>query len=341
MNCGGDSLEHKYSKSNLHIPDPAYDLEKRYYDMGSQKKTSNKMRRIVLLMGLVLCILTGRLIYLELTEQKTEPEKQEVVLANSGELQVFINLENEAAGGTIQDTEKSTNSSLPSYTNLYPNLYAEPLVIKELKEDGPKTAYLSFDDGPSHRTCEILDILAKEDIKATFFIVGETITEEGKECLKQMAQQGHTLGLHTYSHNYKKLYSSVEAFLEDYDKLYQMIYEITGIKPNIFRFPGGSTNTFAKNIKKEVILEMERRGFTFYDWNVSAEDSVGKPTAYSIMKNIRKDYSRFHYPVLLMHDSEMNSLIVSLLPQIITELKDSGYIFDTLDNRAPCQFSWK
>lgn len=302
-----------------------------------------KLYRLKLGMCLLLAVLIGRLIFVQKEEKTTETLKQQISLEQEDDLELFVVLENETAmeKEIAQEIEPVSGDTLPAYTSLYPNLYAEPLKVEAMKEDGPKIAYLTFDDGPSNRTCEVLDILDEAGIKATFFIVGETITEQGKECLKQMAQEGHTIGLHTYCHNYKKLYSSVEAFLEDYDKLYQLIYEITGIKPNIFRFPGGSTNAYVKNIKKEVILEMERRGFTFYDWNVSAEDAVGKPTAYSIMKNIRKDYARFHYPVVLMHDSEKNSLMVSLLPEIIAEIKEAGYTFDTVDNRTPCQFSWK
>ncbi len=296
-----------------------------------------KLHGLKIGMCLLLVILIGRLLFIQSKEKETEPLKQQSIIGWEDDLEVFVSLENEA----VKEISENPSNNLPAYTSLYPNLYAEPLEVTTMKEDGPKTAYLTFDDGPSNRTCEVLDILDKANIKATFFIVGETITEKGKECLKQMVEDGHTIGLHTYSHNYKKLYSSVESFLEDYDKLYQLIYEITGIKPNIFRFPGGSTNSFVKKIKQEVIIEMERRGFTFYDWNVSAEDSVGKPTAYSIMKNIRKDYNRFHYPVVLMHDSEKNSLTVSLLPEIISEIKEAGYIFDTVDNRTPCQFSWK
>lgn len=301
-------------------------------------RVTKKAHFIIISMCLLLAILVARLFMSN--QKETENDKNQIVFESMEELKAFVEVENRISGGKAVETVSEQSETLPSYANLYPELYAEPLKEVSQKKEGEKIAYLTFDDGPSKNTCDVLDILSEKGIKATFFIVGETITEEGKECLKQMAEDGHTIGLHTYSHNYKKLYASVESFLEDYAKLYEMIYEITGIKPNIFRFPGGSSNNFVKRIKKEVIIEMKRRGFTFYDWNVSAEDSVGKPTAYSIMKNIRKDYQRFHYPVLLMHDAELNSLTVSLLPDIISELKETGYTFDTLDHREPCQFSW-
>ena len=175
-----------------------------------------KLHGLKIGMCLLLVILIGRLLFIQSKEKETEPLKQQSIIGWEDDLEVFVSLENEA----VKEISENPSNNLPAYTSLYPNLYAEPLEVTTMKEDGPKTAYLTFDDGPSNRTCEVLDILDKANIKATFFIVGETITEKGKECLKQMVEDGHTIGLHTYSHNYKKLYSSVESFLEDYDKLF-------------------------------------------------------------------------------------------------------------------------
>jgi peptidoglycan-N-acetylglucosamine deacetylase len=225
-----------------------------------------------------------------------------------------------------------------SYMKLYPDMYVESVKpIIQIKEK--KIAYLTFDDGPSQTTNEILDILKENEVHATFFILGSTITEEGEECLKDMVEQGHTIGIHTYSHNYKNIYSSVDAYLSDFYKVYNQIYEITGLKVNIFRFPWGSKNNYNKGIKDELVAEMERRGFTYYDWNVSAEDSVGEPTAYGIKNNILKDLDRYNNPVILMHDASINSLTADTLPDIIDTIVDKGYEFDTLDHRKPYQFS--
>ncbi|MDE7212575.1 MAG: polysaccharide deacetylase family protein, partial [Lachnospiraceae bacterium] len=151
-------------------------------------------------------------------------------------------------------------------------------------------------------------------------------------------EEGHTIGLHTYCHDYNVIYRSVDDFLADYEKLYKRIYEVTGMKPTIFRFPGGSTNRYAKAVVGTIKTEMKRRGFQFYDWNVSAEDMVGTPTRYSIRSNIFKDVFRYDEPVILMHDSAANQLTVSMLKDIIGEIRKSGYDFDTLDHRECCQF---
>jgi len=223
------------------------------------------------------------------------------------------------------------------YMNKYPDLYVDsikPVICVEEK----KIAYLTFDDGPSSTTCDILNVLEKYHVKATFFVLGCTITEEGKECLKAMVEQGHAIGIHTYSHSHKKIYASVEAYLDDFYQDYELIYEITGVKVNIFRFPWGSTTSYNKGIRKELFAEMERRGFTYYDWNVSAEDSVGKPTTYRIKKNIMKDLERFKFPIILMHDSSINELTAITLPDIIDSIIEKGYTFDTLNHKGPYHF---
>jgi len=225
------------------------------------------------------------------------------------------------------------------YTQLYQDMYANP-IKPILQDNNKKIAYLTFDDGPSKVTTQILDILDERGIKATFFVLGSTITEDGEEILRRMIEEGHTIGIHTYSHKYKIIYNSVEAYLEDFYKVYQQVYDITGEKANIFRFPWGSYNNYSRNIKDRLVEEMERRGFTYYDWNVSAEDSVGEPTAYSIKRNVLKDIERYQYPVILMHDASVNKLTAQTLPDILDSIEKLGYEFGTLEEREPCQFCY-
>ena len=232
-----------------------------------------------------------------------------------------------------------TNEKLPEYSNLYPDLYVEK-IHPECSEECQKIAYLTFDDGPSENTLKILEILKEKQAVATFFVLGSTMTPEGEQALKQMTDMGCKIGIHTYSHQKNVIYNSVQGFLDDFYKCYKQVYEITGEKPNIFRFPWGSYNKYSKPIKKNLVAEMDRRGFTYFDWNVSAEDSVGKPSEYSIMKNIMKDVTKYDQPVILMHDACINKLTVRMLPQVIDKLKELGYSFDTLDHRKPCQFGW-
>lgn len=212
---------------------------------------------------------------------------------------------------------------------------SEEAMVENLSTDPKsqeKIAYLTFDDGPSEITKTNLETLKDNGAVATFFLIGSQVTDETKPILKEMLKNGNAIGVHTYSHEGSTMYCSKEAYLEDFNKAYKVIKEITGVETKIWRFPWGSANSYIRSYGNEVISELEAKGFNYYDWNVTAEDSVGHPTAYSIMQNINKDYKKYNHPVILMHDSKCNELTARLLPQIIKQLKDAGYSFDTVDH---------
>ena len=170
-----------------------------------------------------------------------------------------------------------------------------------------KTMYLTFDDGPSAEyTDTILDVLAKYNIKATFFLVGENV-EKRPEVAKRIAQEGHTIGIHCYSHAYDDIYDSVESYVEDFEKAYQVIYETTGVEVKIFRFPGGSVNAYNKKICKDIITEMTERGYTYFDWNASLEDAVKKTTPEELVKNAKDTAMDRERVILLAHDTIYNT----------------------------------
>lgn len=225
---------------------------------------------------------------------------------------------------------KVINKEAENYHNLYPDLYCK----RPQKQYSPnKTIFLTFDDGPSKHTSEILDILNKKNIKATFFVTGNA-SSQGKALMKRIVDEGHTIGIHTYSHAFRQIYSSVNAYLDDFNKIYNLVFSVTGVKPTIFRFPGGSKNNFNKDIYRELITEMTRRGFDYFDWNLSAGDALSKtPTPKArCVKNIL-DYSKNHsYAVVLMHDSKPKYTTVQALPEIIDGLTSQGFTFDKLTN---------
>ena len=148
------------------------------------------------------------------------------------------------------------------------------------------------------------------------------------------------LGMHTETHQYDKIYHSVDSFLSDYDKLAARFVEAFGECPAVFRFPGGSYSAYINPIKGDLKEEMERRGFLCYDWNVSGEDSVGTPTAASIKKNIFDSIEGQEQPIVLLHDSPCSNLTAEVLPSVIEELLEKGYEFRTLQCRKPYQFPW-
>lgn len=216
------------------------------------------------------------------------------------------------------------------------------LQVEKENEKVRKIAYLTFDDGPSDVTETILKILKENQIKATFFLVGNEITPEREEVLMTMVEQGHTIGIHTYSHKREEIYSSADAFVQDMEKAYLRIYEVTDLKVKIYRFPWGSVNCYLNGICEDIIHQMQERGFTYYDWNVSGEDALGKPTEHSILYNVEKDAFRFSEPVVLLHDGKMNAMTAKILPKLIQDLKEEGYEFDVVTNRSrPYQYNRK
>lgn len=209
----------------------------------------------------------------------------------------------------------------------YPELYAQEADTGSLAPG--RTIYLTFDDGPSSQTEKILDILKENDIKATFFVVGQT-SRLAQDMMKRIVDEGHTLGIHTYSHDYKKIYASVDAYLEDFNRIYQWIYEVTGVYPQVFRFAGGSVNGYNRSICTELFAEMDRRGFVHYDWNSVNGDAEG--VDYTVDEMVGKALNQVgvNRVILLMHDSVYKAKTVEALQAIIDGYRNAGYSFDRL-----------
>jgi len=220
-----------------------------------------------------------------------------------------------------------------AYGHLHPELRVEGPA--EYVDSG-KTVYLTFDDGPGGYTKSVLDILNRYDIKATFFIVGYVINSPGREeLLRRMVEEGHTIGVHTYSHVYKDIYSSLEAYLDDFARASDRIEEITGVKADIFRFPGGSLNSYNERWGNTIISEMLNRGYRYYDWNAGSGDASLEATVDSIYEDVIRQVHGNPYSVVLMHDGGGGrDKTVQALPMIIDKLLREGYLFDRLTNQV-------
>ena len=217
-----------------------------------------------------------------------------------------------------------------SYQLLYPDFNTEFLGFNNDLVD-EKTVFLTFDDGPSERTAEILDILGRHDVKATFFVNGKSnryLTEQ----LKRTTVENHVVGMHSYTHRYKTIYSSMENLLDDFYRNYLYIKSETGKAPEILRFPGGSINIFNVGSYQPMISEILRRGFIYYDWNVSAGDAMNGVTAQNIVNNIINGVRLCWGPaIVLMHDNG-NQALSAALEIVIASLKNEGYTFKKLDS---------
>lgn len=171
----------------------------------------------------------------------------------------------------------------------------------------PKTMYLTFDDGPSEEnTDRVLDILKERDIRATFFLVGENVRKY-PEVARRIAAEGHTIGIHCDNHHYRTLYQSVESYIQDFEKARQTVYAVTGVEVNIFRFPGGSINSYNEKVRDGIIEEMTRRGYIYYDWNASLEDAVQKPEPARLVANGVTSTLGRKKVIMLAHDVVYNT----------------------------------
>ncbi|MCI9274359.1 MAG: polysaccharide deacetylase [Clostridiales bacterium] len=221
----------------------------------------------------------------------------------------------------------------PAYTKLYPNLYCEP-VKKAFEED--RVIYLTFDDGPSPNTDIILDVLKENGIKATFFVTAQNPSEANMNRMKRIVEEGHAIGVHTYTHNFREVYASVEAYLDDFNKMYEKVVEVTGVKPTVFRFPGGSNASYNKAIRDDLVKEMTRRGFTFFDWNIDSSDATGNNIpADKIVSHTLSTSQGFQHGIVLMHDLGTKKSTADALPRIIAGLKEQGYTFDKITDKTP------
>ncbi len=199
------------------------------------------------------------------------------------------------------------------------------------KED--HVAYLTFDDGPSEYTEEILDILDYYDVKATFFVIYH---KDMADKYKAIVDRGHTIALHTYSHNYKKVYSSEKAFFNELTRISNHIYGVTGVRTKIIRFPGGSSNTvgdrYCKNIMQTLKKSVPAKGYIYHDWNVDSGDATADNLApEKLLGNVQARLTKYDTVNILMHDAgTATRTTVDTLPAIIEYIYSQGYTMEKL-----------
>ena len=200
---------------------------------------------------------------------------------------------------------------------------AEEAVVNAMaeEEDGVRKVYLTFDDGPSSNTDRILDILAEYDVKATFFVVGKE-EEKYRPLYNRIVQEGHTLGMHSYSHKYNEIYQSVDSYAEDLCKLQEFLYDMTGVRCRYCRFPGGSSNSVSNVDMHDLIGYLDERNMVYFDWNVSSGDAAsGYISPEEIVANCTGNLESFDEAIILMHDASNKNSTVEALPQLIETIQ--------------------
>lgn len=213
----------------------------------------------------------------------------------------------------------------------------KPLAPGEYPDWSNKTIYLTFDDGPSPRTPEVLKILRDNGVKATFFVTH--ISGKSSHYMKDIVAEGHTIALHSYTHDYDKIYASEEAYFADLQQISDLVYSETGVRTNLIRFPGGSSNIvsrFNPGIMTRLTQQVTDKGYVYFDWNVvSGDANRGGATAQQIINNCRKVSKKSDAVIVLMHDSAEKRTTVEALPEVIAYYKAAGCKFATITESTP------
>lgn len=334
------------------------DNESSSHKKTSRKKAHKKMRKLKLYTGIfiifaiILC-LSLSFKYFNNNSKKTVATMSTTSIAsnidsNKGNEKSNINKNIQAVKEISPSSEKeiSTKSTKNNLNNNKPknsnnskkcstgsvsthNADYSVFADQAFNKDGQKVAFLTFDDGPTRNiTPRILDTLKHYDVKATFFVLGQ-LAEQNSDLLKREYEEGHSIGNHSYTHNYKKIYSNVPNFIQEISTANTIIEKNIGndFKTALFRFPGGSFEK-SKNPFKE---KLNSEGIRYIDWNVSSGDAAGQNVPVeNILNNIKSTSAEKNHIVVLMHDASTKKTTADALPQIIEYLKSQGYVFKTL-----------
>lgn len=237
---------------------------------------------------------------------KDSNTKQEEAKETSNEPNVMSGNSLEIKSGNEKESEKV-------------NLSEEKYIF-----DSSKTVYLTFDDGPSKYTADILDMLDTYNVKATFFVIGKT-DKHSKEMYKRIVEEGHSLAIHSYSHAYDKIYNSLEDFEKDFTKISDLLYDTTGYIPCLYRFPGGSGNSVSKVDIQELIQFLENESIVYFDWNVVNGDATGvEYSPEELYSNVMNGIKIHNTSIVLMHDTDTKGNTVKSLESILKTLTEQN-----------------
>ena len=313
-----------------------------------KKKVLNFLA-IVLIVLIIVTLIVVVNKYIKAKQVKASINESNIDQKNSGDIQFTnvtenqgnIQIENEVVNNTnVNETNNVENSNVLNEEN---NKNTEQQKNENNKKNKSSNSvngviFLTFDDGPSSNiTPKVLDILKKEDVKATFFVLN--YSQANEHLIQRIVNEGHTIGIHGYSHEYSKIYKSKDAFLNNVYTLQEKIKKSTGVTTMYMRFPGGSSNTVSRHYKKgimtELSKEMLKRGFKYFDWNVSSGDAGGAKNAKKVYKNVTKNLSKKRGNMVLMHDFASNKKGLEALPKIIKYAKEHGYTFSAINDNTP------
>ncbi|MCM1105688.1 MAG: polysaccharide deacetylase family protein [Blautia sp.] len=217
----------------------------------------------------------------------------------------------------VEESENSESEPL-SYENIVTGIDTPDNMAAEGDEH---LVYLTFDGSPNVNTDEVLDVLKERGVKATFFVVGDE-SGEMDDVYKRIVEEGHTLGMHSFSNQYSTIYASTDAFFDDYKRLADYLETVTGVQCKYYRFPGGSSNEISNVNMAEFVHILNENDVVYYDWNVSAGDAAAEYSVEDVISNVTNGVSRYKTSVVLLHDGENKSTTVEALGDLIDALQD-------------------
>ena len=290
------------------------------YDLIVRRNKKNKLKIFINILLLLLCIFAIRSCIVNKDKNNMNAYPNAIQVASQDfdvQIQAINNKEKEE---TIKNTRITTSQQVDNILNIY-------------KNTGEKRVFLTFDDGPSKTvTPLILDLLKKENIKATFFLLGSRV-EYNPDLVKRAYDEGHYIANHGYSHQNSSIYSSIDSILDEYNKTEQCIQKALGdsnYHSNLFRYPGGSNGGKYNKLKQEAKEVLKQNQIAYLDWNALSNDAAGAKTKEELINNIKSTVGGKSSVVILMHDASDKILTYETLPDVISFLREQGYKFETI-----------
>lgn len=314
-------------------------------DEKMRRKRVDRLKKIIIITVLLMIIIPTLLcviLFIRISAMNKEIKDMKSVLASlEKRYEDTYPLNDDKVMDTVMETEEETFGKANADT-IIPNSRpvtdekSEVSMVEEALSEGRKVVYLTFDDGPSKNTGKILDVLKKYNVKATFFDIKNPYYDE---YVKRAFAEGHTIAMHTLTHDYTNVYSSVDNFKKEVNSIREYLEALTGEAPFIFRFPGGSSNSHTKIPITEFIKYLDSREIVYYDWNVSSGDGgMGQQTPEQIYDNVMKGIESQDISVVLLHDSEFKNTTIEAMPMIIEKLQEmKALILPITKDSSPVQ----
>ena len=298
------------------------------YDLIVVRKL-NKKKVAILIIILILLVVLATMTGIKIADKKQkenysqELQNQEIQLKEEEERKQKE--EQEKQNQILQEQIAKTSTPLTDEQ--------KDNILHIYRSTGEKRVFLTFDDGPSRSvTPLILDLLKQENVKATFFVLGNNV-KNNPDLVKRAFDEGHYIANHGFSHKYAEVYASPEATLNEYNVTEQAIKDALGnqaYSSRVFRFPGGSNGGKYDEAKQASKALLKENGVVHLDWNCLSKDAEGAKTKEVLMQNIIDTMGEKDSVVILMHDASDKILTYEMLPDLIVMLKEKGYKFENI-----------